>query len=117
MAALTGVVDVKDLALCYGSNWEPTIAWLNIRLDDIRRASVDPSEPPLGWWDRVRLNFHGRLRAACARFSWLYSTSLDPYNSHEFLTCQWTNCTFDWLPGRMPWLGIRRKILVTRTLV
>ncbi|CDS43676.2 Breast cancer overexpressed locus tag 1 protein [Echinococcus multilocularis] len=93
--------DVKEMSLCYGSNWEPTIAWLNLRLDDIRRASVDPSTPPLGWWDRVRLSYHGRLGFTCARFSWLYSTSLDPYNAHEFLTCQWTTCTFDWIPGHI----------------
>ncbi|KAL5106524.1 hypothetical protein TcWFU_000549 [Taenia crassiceps] len=93
--------DVKEMSLCYGSNWEPTLAWLNLRLDDIRRASVDPSTPPLGWWDRVRLNYHGRLGFTCARFSWLYSTSLDPYNAHEFLTCQWTNCTFHWIPGHI----------------
>ncbi|VDK36481.1 unnamed protein product [Taenia asiatica] len=93
--------DVKEMSLCYGSNWEPTLAWLNLRLDDIWRASVDPSTPPLGWWDRVRLNYHGRLGFTCTRFSWLYSTSLDPYNAHEFLTCQWTGCTFDWIPGHI----------------
>nr|CDS20756.1 Breast cancer overexpressed gene 1 protein [Echinococcus granulosus] len=93
--------DVKEMSLCYGSNWEPTIAWLNLRLDDIRRASVDPSTPPLGWWDRVRLSYHGRLGFTCARFSWLYSISLDPYNAYEFLTCQWTTCTFDWIPGHI----------------
>ncbi|KAL5970709.1 hypothetical protein TSMEX_001541, partial [Taenia solium] len=93
--------DVKEMSLCYGSNWEPTLAWLNLRLDDIRRASVDPSTPPLGWWDRVRLNYHGRLEFTCTRFSWLYSTSLDPYNAYEFLTCQWTGCTFDWIPGHI----------------
>ncbi|VDM30527.1 unnamed protein product [Hydatigera taeniaeformis] len=93
--------DVKEMSLCYGSNWEPTLAWLNLRLDDIRRASVDPSTPPLGWWDRVRLIYHGRLGFTCTRFSWLYSTSLDPYNAHEFLTFQWTACTFDWIPGHI----------------
>ena len=93
------ISDAKDLSLCYGSNWEPAIAWLNLRLDDLHRPSLDRSQPSLGWWDRVRLNYHGRLGLACNRFAWLYSTSLDPYNAHEFLTFQWTNCTFNWVPG------------------
>ncbi len=91
--------DIRELSICYGPNWEPTWAWLNLRLDDIRRASSDPSMPPLGWWDRVRLNYHGRLAFACHRMSWAYPTSLDPYNANEFLTCQWTRSTFDWTPG------------------
>ncbi|VDN97013.1 unnamed protein product [Rodentolepis nana] len=95
------MANVKDLSLCYGSNWESTIAWLNLRVDDIKRASVDPSIPPLGWWDKVRLNLHGRLGFTCGKFSWLYSTSLDPYNAREFLTCQWNTCSFDWIPGRI----------------
>ncbi|VDN33489.1 unnamed protein product [Dibothriocephalus latus] len=73
--------DMREFAVCYGSNWEPTFAWLNLRLDDIRRSSQDPSKPPLGWWDRIRLNYHGRLGFACGRMIWLYPTSLDPYNS------------------------------------
>lgn len=91
---------MRDLSLCYGSNWEPTLAWLNLRFDDIKRASVDPSTPPLGWWDKVRLNLHGRFGFNCGKFSWLYSTSSDPYNAREFLTYQWTNCSFDWIPGK-----------------
>ncbi|VDL96444.1 unnamed protein product [Schistocephalus solidus] len=93
--------DMRELSVCYGANWEPTFAWLNLRLDDIRRTSQDPSKPPLGWWDRIRLNYHGRLFFACGRMVWLYPTSLDPYNSVEFLTWQWSHVTVTWLPGQI----------------
>ncbi|KAL7055518.1 hypothetical protein AAHC03_022945 [Spirometra sp. Aus1] len=93
--------DMRELAVCYGSNWEPTFAWLNLRLDDIRRTSQDPSKPPLGWWDRIRLNYHGRLGFTCERMIWLYPTSLDPYNSVEFFTWQWSHVAVTWHPGQI----------------
>ncbi|VDD81054.1 unnamed protein product [Mesocestoides corti] len=95
------VANMKELFICYGSNWEPAWTWLNLRLDGVRRVSMDPSLPPLGWWDRVRLNYHGRLAFTCDFMSWLYPTSLDPYNNTEFLTFQWTRSMFDWTPGRV----------------
>ncbi|CAH8641914.1 unnamed protein product [Dicrocoelium dendriticum] len=90
--------DVKSLHLCYGSSWEPTVAWLGQRLEDILPTPLDTS-PRLGWWDKVRHLLHGRLRIASERMSWLYSTSFNPYNTTDFLVWQWVPSTVCWKTG------------------
>ncbi|CAH8862289.1 unnamed protein product [Trichobilharzia szidati] len=91
--------DVKSLHICYGANWEPTISWLNQRLDDIKPLTKDKSYPPLGWWDKSRLLLHGRFLFAVDAMHWLYSTSLSPYNSTEFFTWQWNRVVVNWENG------------------
>ncbi|CAH8576988.1 unnamed protein product [Heterobilharzia americana] len=91
--------DVKSLHICYGANWEPTISWLNQRLDDIKPMTKDKSCPPLGWWDKSRLLLHGRLLFAADSMHWLYSTSLSPYNTTEFFTWQWNHVVVNWENG------------------
>ncbi|TPX40981.1 hypothetical protein SeMB42_g05797 [Synchytrium endobioticum] len=48
--------------ICWGPAMEPALADMVRILDTISRPSVDPS-PPTGWWDKLRLMFHGSLKA------------------------------------------------------
>ncbi|KAH8857641.1 hypothetical protein KSF78_0008639 [Schistosoma japonicum] len=91
--------DVKSFNICYGANFEPTMSWLNQRLDDIKPLTKDKSYPPLGWWDKARFILHGRLLIAADIMQWLYSTSLNPYNTTEFFTWQWNNVVVIWENG------------------
>ncbi|VEL41008.1 unnamed protein product [Protopolystoma xenopodis] len=97
--------DLSDMVMCYGPNWEPTMAWLMQRMDDVRRPSMDPSQPCLGWWDRARLLLHGRLSFSAGRFDWLYFTTLEPYNATEIFAWQWTNVSVVWEPGHWQLIG------------
>ncbi|TPX36491.1 hypothetical protein SmJEL517_g01315 [Synchytrium microbalum] len=47
--------------ICWGTAMEPALGDMVRVFDTIFRQSVDPS-PPSGWWDKVRLMFHGRLK-------------------------------------------------------
>ncbi|CAH8594756.1 unnamed protein product [Schistosoma bovis] len=91
--------DVKSFHICYGANWEPTVSWFNQRLDDIKPLTKDKSYPPLGWWDKIRLLFHGHLLFAVDTMHWSYSTSLSPYNTTEFFTWQWNRTVVHWENG------------------
>lgn len=98
---LSFLTDVKSFHICYGANWEPTVSWFNQRLDDIKPLTKDKSYPPLGWWDKIRLLFHGHLLFAVDTMHWSYSTSLSPYNTTEFFTWQWNRTVVHWENGIM----------------
>ncbi|TGZ59272.1 hypothetical protein CRM22_009166 [Opisthorchis felineus] len=91
--------DLKTIHMCYGSNWEPTLAWLSQRLEDIFPRPWDMSVPRLAWWDRVRHLLHGRLYIVSESMHWLCATSLNPYNATEFFTWQWSQSTVCWETG------------------
>lgn len=87
--------DVQHMMQCYGPCWEPCFAWLNLSMDLINRPSRDPS-PPMPWWDKLRLKLHGKLVFHAERMSWVYPTSLDPYNETEFIDWTWQNVLVEW---------------------
>ncbi|CAH8622159.1 unnamed protein product [Schistosoma rodhaini] len=91
--------DLKSFHIYYGANWEPTVSWFNQRLDDIKPLIKDKSYPPLGWWDKIRLLYHGHLLFAVDTMHWSYSTSLSPYNATEFFTWQWNRTVVHWENG------------------
>uniref|UniRef100_A0A1I8FG89 Fmp27_GFWDK domain-containing protein n=1 Tax=Macrostomum lignano TaxID=282301 RepID=A0A1I8FG89_9PLAT len=63
--------------LCYGSNWQPAFDWFNQCFNNILRPTRDPS-PPMPWWDKCRLKYHGTLVAEAKEMVWRYHTSGDP---------------------------------------
>ncbi|VDQ14962.1 unnamed protein product [Trichobilharzia regenti] len=103
--------------ICYGANWEPTISWLNQRLDDIKPLTKDKSYPPLGWWDKSRLLLHGRFLFAVDAMHWLYSTSLSPYNSTEFFTWQWNRVVVNWENGNMSVFHIHFSVITIIVII
>ncbi|TPP58771.1 hypothetical protein FGIG_02392 [Fasciola gigantica] len=91
--------DLKEIHMCYGANWEPTVAWVSQRLEDILPQQTDMSLPRLGWWDRVRHLLHGRIYVVSDTMHWLCSTSLNPYNATEFFAWQWNHSSVCWETG------------------
>ena len=74
------------------------MAQYNLAMDHINKPSLDPSRP-MAFWDKLRLLLHGRLTMSVQQMSWLYHTSLDPYNRTEFMDWTWSHLVFDWTNG------------------
>ncbi|OQR70625.1 protein KIAA0100-like, partial [Tropilaelaps mercedesae] len=92
--------DLNTFTVVYGSCWEPVLAQVNLALDLINKPSTDPS-PPLPWWDKTRLIFHGKLTVSGRRLSYLQHASLNPYNNAEMLDTTWANAMVYWHNGRI----------------
>jgi len=90
--------DMKLLNMAYGPCWEPTWSQVSLALNQIKHASVDPSQP-LPFFDKLRLWLHGRLTMSVQQSTWLYHASLDPYNKTEFMDWTWTDFVLDWNNG------------------
>ncbi|KAI3386267.1 hypothetical protein SNEBB_007609 [Seison nebaliae] len=74
--------NVEYAQFSYGPCWESVMADLNLAFDDIFRSSIDRS-PPLPWWDKLRLLYHGTHRIHMKKLYYLYHLSLDPYSNNE----------------------------------
>jgi hypothetical protein len=56
--SVSTVSTCSRIELCIGAPLEPTLADLINIIDNFTTPTEDPS-PPLGWWDKLRLVFHG----------------------------------------------------------
>ncbi|KAH8857640.1 hypothetical protein KSF78_0008639 [Schistosoma japonicum] len=109
--------DVKSFNICYGANFEPTMSWLNQRLDDIKPLTKDKSYPPLGWWDKARFILHGRLLIAADIMQWLYSTRVIRFDGNSDIIYQTASkydgmCRLFHMPHlemtvKLDWLSLR----------
>lgn len=92
--------------LCYafGPCWEPVMAQYNLSFEKILAPSKDPS-PPLPFWDKMRLLFHGRLTTIAKQFTILLHASLDPYNTTEEMELTWNNCGIVWANAKFMFKG------------
>lgn len=61
-------------------------------------SSRDPS-PPLPFWDKIRLIYHGRLTMIVNELKVKLHASLDPYNTTEEMELNWYNTAMDWTNG------------------
>lgn len=61
-------------------------------------SSKDPS-PPLPFWDKIRLIYHGRLTMCIRQLTFLLHASLDPYNTTEEMEVTWNDVVMDWTNG------------------
>ena len=66
--------------------------------EKIFTPSRDPS-PPLPFWDKMRLLFHGRLTMCIRQMTVLLHASLDPYNTTEEMELTWSEVAMDWTNG------------------
>jgi hypothetical protein len=66
-----------------------------IGFEKILTPSQDPS-PPLPFWDKMRLLFHGRLTITVRQLTVLLHASLDPYNTTEEMELTWSDVAMDW---------------------
>lgn len=92
--------------LCYafGPCWEPVMAQYNLSFEKILAPSKDPS-PPLPFWDKMRMLFHGRLTIIAKQFTILLHASLDPYNTTEEMELTWNNCGIVWANAKIMFKG------------
>jgi len=91
--------DIDSLKVAFGPCWEPVIAQCNLSLDKIFSLSKDPS-PPLPFWDKIRLLFHGRMYTAVETLTQLLHASLNPYNTTEEMEVTWTKAAIAWTNGK-----------------
>ncbi|XP_015524843.1 protein KIAA0100 [Neodiprion lecontei] len=92
--------DIDKFRYAFGPCWEPVIAQCNLSFEKIIHPSRDPS-PPLPFWDKMRLSFHGRLTLCVKQLTILLHASLDPYNTTEEMELTWTGLELDWTLGRI----------------
>lgn len=67
-------------------------------LEKVLGSSRDPS-PPLPFWDKIRLIYHGRLTMIVNELKVKLHASLDPYNTTEEMELNWYNTAMDWTNG------------------
>lgn len=68
--------------------------------NNIVSSSKDPS-PPLPFWDKIRLIYHGRLTMCIRQLTFLLHASLDPYNTTEEMEVTWNDVIMDWTSGTL----------------
>jgi hypothetical protein len=80
------------------------MAQCNLSFEKISTPSRDPS-PPLPFWDKLRLLYHGRLTMLAKQFTILLHASLDPYNTTEEMELTWNNCGIVWTNAKIMFKG------------
>ncbi|XP_049792062.1 protein KIAA0100 [Schistocerca nitens] len=96
--------EVEHFSYAFGPCWEPVIAQCNLSLEKIFPPSRDPS-PPLPFWDKMRLLFHGRLTMCIRQLTVLLHASLDPYNTTEEMELTWSDVAIDWTNAKVVFKG------------
>lgn len=96
--------EVQHFSYAFGPCWEPVIAQCNLSFEKISSPSRDPS-PPLSFWDKMRLLFHGRLTMCINQMTLLLHASLDPYNTTEEMELTWTDVAMDWTNAKFVYKG------------
>jgi hypothetical protein len=67
-------------------------------MENVFAPSIDPS-PPLPFWDKIRVKYHGSVLACIQKMTLLLHASLDPYNTTEEMALHWNNLVLDWRNG------------------
>ncbi|XP_063241781.1 protein hobbit isoform X2 [Bacillus rossius redtenbacheri] len=96
--------EIQHYSYAFGPCWEPVIAQCNLGLEKIVPQSQDPS-PPLPFWDKMRLLFHGRLTMLVRQMTVLLHASLDPYNTTEEMELTWSHVAMDWTNAKVVFKG------------
>ena len=76
-----------------------SLSCVALGFEKILTPSRDPS-PPLPFWDKIRLLFHGRLTMYVRQMTILLHASLDPYNTTEEMELTWSEVAMDWTNGK-----------------
>uniref|UniRef100_A0A1A9X0V8 FMP27/BLTP2/Hobbit GFWDK motif-containing RBG unit domain-containing protein n=1 Tax=Glossina brevipalpis TaxID=37001 RepID=A0A1A9X0V8_9MUSC len=96
--------DLEFCSYAFGPCWEPVMAQCNLSFEKISAPSKDPS-PPLPFWDKMRLLYHGRLTMIVKQFTVLLHASLDPYNTTEEMELTWNNAGIVWTNAKIMFRG------------
>ncbi|XP_017781578.1 PREDICTED: protein KIAA0100 [Nicrophorus vespilloides] len=96
--------EIESFSYAFGPCWEPVIAQCNLSFENISAPSRDPS-PPLPFWDKMRMLFHGRLTMEVQQLTVLLHASLDPYNTTEEMELTWSHVIMDWTNAKFVFKG------------
>ncbi|XP_065213016.1 protein hobbit [Planococcus citri] len=96
--------EVDRFSYAFGPCWEPVISQCNLAFSKIISSSKDPS-PPLPFWDKIRLIYHGRLTMCIRQLTFLLHASLDPYNTTEEMEVTWNDLVMDWTNAKFIFKG------------
>ncbi|XP_059829672.1 bridge-like lipid transfer protein family member 2 isoform X1 [Hypanus sabinus] len=86
---------VSLFTIVWGPCWDPAWTLIGQAIDLLTKPTVDPS-PPLTWWDKSRLLFHGTWRMDIEQANLHQLATEDPYNTTENMHWEWSKLQFIW---------------------
>ncbi|XP_051891846.1 protein KIAA0100-like isoform X2 [Pristis pectinata] len=86
---------ISLFTIVWGPCWDPAWTLIGQAIDLLTKPTVDPS-PPLTWWDKSRLLFHGTWRMDIEQANLHQLATEDPYNTTENMHWEWSKLQFIW---------------------
>uniref|UniRef100_A0ACB8EDV9 Uncharacterized protein n=1 Tax=Sphaerodactylus townsendi TaxID=933632 RepID=A0ACB8EDV9_9SAUR len=96
--------EVFQYTIVWGPCWDPAWTLIGQAVDLLAKPSDDPS-PPLPWWDKSRLLFHGNWRMEIEQANLHQVATEDPYNTTENMHWEWSRLSFHWTPSQFVFRG------------
>ncbi|XP_077167893.1 bridge-like lipid transfer protein family member 2 [Paroedura picta] len=96
--------EVFQYTIVWGPCWDPAWTLIGQAVDLLTKPSEDPS-PPLPWWDKSRLLFHGNWHMEIEQANLHQVATEDPYNTTENMHWEWSRLSFHWQPGQFVFKG------------
>ncbi|ELV12096.1 hypothetical protein TREES_T100003578 [Tupaia chinensis] len=95
---------ISRYTVVWGPCWDPAWTLIGQCVDLLTKPSADPS-PPLPWWDKSRLLFHGDWHMDIEQANLHQLATEDPYNTTENMHWEWSHLSFQWKPGQFVFKG------------
>ncbi|XP_060704384.1 bridge-like lipid transfer protein family member 2 isoform X2 [Hemiscyllium ocellatum] len=86
---------ISLFTIVWGPCWDPAWTLIGQAVDLLTKPSTDPS-PPLNWWDKSRLLFHGSWSMDIEQANLHQLATEDPYNTTENMHWEWNKLQFNW---------------------
>ncbi|XP_036264614.1 protein KIAA0100 homolog isoform X5 [Pipistrellus kuhlii] len=96
--------EIFQYTVVWGPCWDPAWTLIGQSVDLLTKPSADPS-PPLPWWDKSRLLFHGDWHMDVEQANLHQLATEDPYNTTENMHWEWSHLSFHWKPGQFVFKG------------
>ncbi|XP_067422042.1 bridge-like lipid transfer protein family member 2 isoform X1 [Emydura macquarii macquarii] len=96
--------EIVQYTVVWGPCWDPAWTLIGQCVDLLTKPSADPS-PPLPWWDKSRLLFHGDWQLDIEQANLHQLATEDPYNTTENMHWEWSHLSFHWRPGQFVFRG------------
>ncbi|GCC17324.1 hypothetical protein chiPu_0020532, partial [Chiloscyllium punctatum] len=87
--------EISLFTIVWGPCWDPAWTLIGQAVDLLTKPSTDPS-PPLNWWDKSRLLFHGSWSMDIEQANLHQLATEDPYNTTENMHWEWNKLQFKW---------------------
>uniref|UniRef100_A0A4W3JHI5 Bridge-like lipid transfer protein family member 2 n=1 Tax=Callorhinchus milii TaxID=7868 RepID=A0A4W3JHI5_CALMI len=96
--------DISLFTIVWGPCWDPAWTLIGQAVDLLTKPTFDPS-PPLTWWDKSRLLFHGCWAMDIDQSNLHQLATEDPYNTTENMHWEWNKLKFSWNPCQFVFKG------------